>query len=368
MIKKVLISIGHPAQYHFFKHTIRQLQADGLEVKVVIKTKDVLESLLQADGVPYVNVQTTVRRNNKLSILTAALRRSWAVLKLALPFKPDILLGTGADVAHTAWVMRKPCITTLEDDVDIIRHLARMTYPFTTHILVPHPCRVGQWEAKKVGYPGYMKLAYLHPNRFTPDAAVPRRYGLDTPYMLLRMVQLTAYHDEGVKGLTVSAARQVVEMAEASGVRVCISAECELPADLKRYRLSINPADMHHLMAGARLLVSDSQSMSVEAAMLGVPNLRYSSFASRISVLEELEHTYGLTCGIAAGCEASLLNELQHLLATPALAEEFANRRARMLHDKIDVTAFLTWYVEHYPESQRLWSEMPNHPAVPSFR
>lgn len=102
--------------------------------------------------------------------------------------------------------------------------------------------------------------------------------------------------------------------------------------------------------------------------MLGVPNLRYSSFASRISVLEELEHTYGLTCGIAAGCEARLLNELQHLLATPALAEEFANRRARMLHDKIDVTAFLTWYVEHYPESQRLWSEMPNHPAVPSFR
>ena len=41
---------------------------------------------------------------------------------------------------------------------------------------------------------------------------------------------------------------------------------------------------------------------------------------------------------------------------------------ARMLRDKIDVTAFLTWYVEHYPESQRLWSEMPNHPAVPSFR
>ncbi len=55
---------------------------------------------------------------------------------------------------------------------------------------------------------------------------------------------------------------------------------------------------MHHVLSFASLLICDSQSMSVEAAMLGVPSLRYSSFSGRISVLEELEHQYGLTYGI----------------------------------------------------------------------
>ena len=63
-MKKVLMSMGHPAQYHFFKHTARRLMQDGYEVKMVIKTKDVLEQLLKEDGWEYVNVQEKMRKNN----------------------------------------------------------------------------------------------------------------------------------------------------------------------------------------------------------------------------------------------------------------------------------------------------------------
>jgi predicted glycosyltransferase len=38
--------------------------------------------------------------------------------------------------------------------------------------------------------------------------------------------------------------------------------------------------------------------MAVEAAMLGTPSVRFSSFSGKIRVLEELEHTYKLTVGI----------------------------------------------------------------------
>lgn len=34
-----------------------------------------------------------------------------------------------------------------------------------------------------------------------------------------------------------------------------------------------------------------------------------------------------------------------------ALREEFYRRREKMLSDKIDVTAFLTWFIENYPDS-----------------
>ena len=35
------------------------------------------------------------------------------------------------------------------------------------------------------------------------------------------------------------------------------------------------------------------------------------------------------------------------------LKEEFKARRQKMLSEKIDVTAFLVWFIEHYPESIR---------------
>jgi uncharacterized protein len=71
---------------------------------------------------------------------------------------------------------------------------------------------------------------------------------------------------------------------------------------------------MHHVLANASLLISDSQSMSVEAAMLGVPSLRFSSFAGKISVLEELEHKYKLTFGIDPSSPNKLLFKIEDII------------------------------------------------------
>ena len=136
-MKRILIYIGHPAQYHFIKHTIRNLRKDGNEVRILIKTKDILEQLLQEDVLTYKNIQESVRKNTKWGILSASLKRTWAVYKEAKRFKADILTGTDSSIAQAAWLLRIPAITTLEDDVEIIMNLARLTYPFTSTILVP---------------------------------------------------------------------------------------------------------------------------------------------------------------------------------------------------------------------------------------
>ena len=41
----------------------------------------------------------------------------------------------------------------------------------------------------------------------------------------------------------------------------------------RRYQHRIHPADVHSVPANATLLISDSQSMSVEAAVLGIPSI-----------------------------------------------------------------------------------------------
>lgn len=357
--KKVLISMGHPAQYHFFKHTIKRLKEHGHEVCLVIKTKDILEQLLKEDGQKYYNVQEKERKNRKSSILIASLKRSWEVIKIAWRFKPDILLGTGADVAHAGWLLRKPCVTTLEDDICLIKNLTRLTYPFTRDILVPVPCSVGKYEGKKIGYEGYMKLAYLHPNEFTPNAHVLEKYHIQEPYVIIRMVKLTAYHDKNIKGLNIKLVNKIIDIAESNGYRVFINAEKSIHPKLEPYKLDIKATEMHDIMAHAAMLISDSQSMSVEAAMLGVPNIRFSDFAGRVSVLEELEGKYRLTCGIKTEEKERLLAEVRNHLSNPILKEEFAERRKKLLEEKIDVTAFLTWFIENYPESRK---EMRNDP------
>lgn len=44
-MKRILVYIGHPAQYHFFRNALSVLKRDGKEIKILIKTKDVLEDL-----------------------------------------------------------------------------------------------------------------------------------------------------------------------------------------------------------------------------------------------------------------------------------------------------------------------------------
>ena len=114
-------------------------------------------------------------------------------------------------------------------------------------------------------------------------------------------------------------------------------------------------------MAFASFLVCDSQSMAVEASMLGLPSIRFNDFSGKIGVLEELEHKYGLTYGIKTDQPERLFEKIDELLAMPNLREEFQHRRQKMLDDKIDVTAFLVWFIENYPQSAKIMKENPDY-------
>jgi len=356
---KILIYLGHPAQFHFFKNIISQLIDHGHPLKILLKTKDMLEELIQSNGFEYENIQEINRKNNKIAILWAALKRTFRVLKIAKKFDADILMGTDASIAQAGFFLRRPAITILEDDFDVISKLANLTYPFTSSIVVPTVCQVGRWDHKKIAYNGYMKLAYLHPNYFTPDKKIVRKYLQSEKYCIIRLAQLTAHHDAGIKGLNEILVQKIIEIAEQKGYRVYISSEAELNAHFSAYRLKINQNDIHHLMAFASLLISDSQSMSVEAAMLGVPSIRYSDFAGRISVLEELENKYQLTYGICTNHPEKLVDRVIDLLSEKGLHLLFQERRRLMLADKIDVTAFMVWFIENYPESIPIIKENP---------
>jgi len=357
----ILVYLGHPAQFHFIKNAITLLKSKGHSVILLIKTKDVLEQLVQQYGFKYINIQQKSRKNNSIAIILASFERTLKVLKIARRNKTDILIGTDSSVAQAAYILGKHAITTLEDDYEVISKLAKLTYPFTSSIVVPKVCSVGKWEHKKVAYEGYMKLAYLHPKHFQPDNLIVKKYIQSENYCLIRLARLTAHHDVGINGLNIELVKNIIEIAEKKLFKVYISSEIRLEDSLEQYNLKINQNDMHHLMSFASLLISDSQSMSVEAAMLGVPSIRFSDFAGKISVLEELESKYNLTFGVKTKQPEKLLQLTELFLSESNLKSQFQERRKKMLSEKIDVTSFFVWFIENFPESYNIMCKNPDY-------
>ena len=356
---KILFYFGHPAQYLFAKETIKELIKKKHTVKITIKTKDVLEDLVKSDGLEYENILPRERGKSKSAIIWSLLKRLFFLSGIILKFKPDLLVSGDPSIAQLGKLFHINRITVTDDDYEVIKKLADITNPFTQTILCPTVCSVGKWEYKKIGYEGYMKLAYLHPNRFRPQMEKIKKYGVKDKYVIIRIAKLTAHHDFGISGIDNSLLDEIIDILEEHSFQVLLSVEGEIASAYDQYLLKINPNDMHHILAYATLLISDSQSMSVEAAILGTPSLRVSDFAGKISVLEELEHKYRLTFGFLPKNKRALMHKLNELLSIENLKEEFHLRKAAMLEDKIDVAAFLTWFLENYPESKSVMQQDP---------
>ena len=264
-----------------------------------------------------------------------------------------MLIGSDGVMAYLGKWFHVPSFEFFDDDYGIIKLYAWSFFPFYSDLVCPNVTDSGRWKKKKTGYEGYQKLAYLHPNRFTPDQAVVERYfSANRPYFLLRLAKLNAHHDGGIGGIDAEVARCLVDQLLPHG-DVYITSERPLEPQFEPYRLHIDPLDIHHVLAFAKLYIGDSQSMAVEAAMLGTPSLRFNDFAGKISVLDELEQKYGLTYGIPSSDPQRLYDQVEKLLAMPDLAEVFQQRRQKMLSEKIDVAAFFTWFIENYPESKK---------------
>lgn len=351
----ILFYFGHPSQYLFLKNAIGILRSKGNTCDIVIKSKDVLEQLLKENKESYFNILPEGRKSGSFGVLIGLVKRELRLFRHSYGRNYNIFIGTDPSLAHIGFLKRIPVITVLEDDITIIPQLAWLTFPFTSLILTPEGCKTGKYIKKTINYRGYMKLAYLHPNQFAQRAAF-----LKQPYFLIRVSKLDAYHDSGIKGFTIPLLKEIIQKLEKKGT-IYISSEGKLDESLIFYVLKINPAEMQQVLANASMLISDSQSMTMEAAMLGIPSIRFSDFAGKISVLEELEHKYGLTFGIPANSPDRLFVKLNELFVFPDLEKEFQIRRKKMLKDKIDVTAFLVWFIQKFPESIRIMKIYPQY-------
>lgn len=359
---KCFFILNHPAHFHLFKNVIKILRTSGHLCYIYIRPKDVLENLLKEEGFEYeILAQSPQRRKFIIgSSVIGLLNKEIKLSKHVLKHKPDLLIGTDWAIVHVGRLFNIPSLVFNEDDT-LATPENKIFYPFARTLVLPECCDIGMWGKKRVSYNGYHELAYLHTNRFSPDIkAVRELIKIDKPFIIIRLVKLTASHDVGKKGLGLSIILKLIEKYE-SDYEFLISMEDKILPELEKYRFRYNLNLMHHFIADAQLVISDSQTMIAEAAVLGTPSVRFNDFVGKIGYLEELEHKYKLTYGIQTDKPDELIKKVTELLSVPGLKNEWKKRMNKMLEEKIDVTAFMNWLIENYPASKTIIMKSPEY-------
>jgi predicted glycosyltransferase len=338
-----LFDLGHPAHVHLFRPLIGILKARGDEVTITIRDRGIVGPLLRTYGLDY-----TVASRPRTGLIGSGLElliHNWHVLLRSLKTRPDYLVGTSVSAAHVGFLLRRTSVILNEDDADYVPLFTKITYPLASRVVTPAILR----DRKTANYRphnSYHELAYLHPDQFTPDPSALAQLGVapGESYFVVRLVSLTAHHDVGEKGLDLAQVERLIELLKPHG-KVFVNAEGKLPETLAPHAFRAPPETMHSVLAFARMLISDSQTMTMEAAVLGRPAIRCNSFVGRCSVIDELEDRYQLAWGFEPADYERMIETIGDLLADERLEATMAERRARLLREKDNLT---DWLLEQF--------------------
>jgi uncharacterized protein len=355
---RILIDIGHPAHVHYYRNLAVELEKRGHQVFWTVKEIEIAKRLLDYYGFKYIVLP---KKSDSLpGKIWKQLLYDIIIFSICIKKRIDIAIGTSVSVAHVSKISRIKSIVFDDDDDDVQPLVTKYVSPYADILVSPEALFGKRKRFDTIYYPGYHELAYLHPNRFIPDSKVLKDLGINSTevFFIMRFNVFKAHHDVGINGLSLEQKLRLIDELKPYG-RIFITTERNIEPELVQYQLKVSPEKIHSLMYYTTLFLGDSQTMTSEAAVLGVPSLRCNSFAGRISYLEEEEHRYGLTYAFQPENFDALISRLKQLLSISDLKQEWQQRRGKMLSEKIDVTLFWLWLIENHKELKTLFKDSP---------
>ena len=345
-----MIGITHPKAVHFWKNIINNLENDGHSVKIVTWDKDITLYLLNVYGLDYEVVGKHYK--NLLKKAYGMVKSDFKLLKIAKRFNPDILVSAPPYFVQVSEIIRKPHICL--SDTEHANLVGLLSFPFTDVILTPSCFKRELNPKKHIKFDGYLELAYLHPHYFKPDSSILDDLELskNDKFIVLRFVSWEASHDIGQHGLVNK--KKFVKELEKYG-RIFITSERKTHPDLEKYRITVPPERIHDLLYFATLYIGEGATMASEAAVLGTPSIYVNTL--RLGYLDEEEKKYGLVYNFSdpKTAQEQAVEKAVTLLEDNNLKQNWRKKREKLLNEKIDVTKFLTDFIEGYPKSFYEW-------------
>lgn len=379
----ILFVSGHPAQVHNFRLVREELIKDGHQVFWLTTPKDIATNLLDVYGIPY----EVLHKPNK-----GMVSKAWTLLRNVL-WEMRYLHRNKIDVAITRTCPYTTIATKLcgvkHIIIDDTEHAAEQVKVLSNRadaILLPE-CFWFQLRKDEIRFPGNIEVHYLHPKRFCP-APVWDLLGIEegTRFAIVRFVKWDAWHDtQLVGGFSLEQKRELIKRLS-KHLRVFISSESELPADLEPYRIQIPIERMHDVQAAAALFVGESATMASESVVLGTPAIYidevgrgYTDEEAREGLLwmfrpvanrskltievtpKNIDKNTDLQSSeknqkngkvepwwISGGVE-ECIEKAEEIADAKFDSATYAQRHKEWLASKIDCTGFLTYFIEGYP-------------------
>jgi len=354
----ILIDIGHPAHVHLLLQTSEELKRHGHQVFFSVRDIPVAKRLMNCYGMEYFDLGK--KKDSIIGKGMTILKQDMKLLWFVWRNKIDVGLSSGIVLSHVSKLSKMKSFVFDDDDDAAEPLVVKYAHPYSNVVFTPSA--IIRKTQNALYYDGCHELAYLHPNHFKPDVSVLERARLQVgdKFFILRFVAFKGHHDVGHGGISKEQKRCIVKLLAQFG-RVIITSEREIEPEFEQYRLPVPPEEIHSLMYYATMFIGDSQTMTSEAAIMGVPALKCNTFAGKLSVPNELEQKYGLCYAYHPDNFEQFYEHIERLLKQPDLKKIWMEKREKFLSDKIDVSSFFTWFIENYPESKKVMTENPDY-------
>lgn len=354
----ILIDIGHPAHVHLLRQTSEELKRHGHQVFFSVRDIPVAKRLMNFYGMEYIDLGK--KKDSIIGKGMTILKQDMKLLWFVWRNKIDVGLSSGIVLSHVSKLSKMKSFVFDDDDDAAEPLVVKYAHPYSNVVFTPSA--IIRKTQNALYYDGCHELAYLHPNHFKPDVSVLERARLQVgdKFFILRFVAFKGHHDVGHGGISKEQKRCIVKLLAQFG-RVIITSEREIEPEFELYRLPVPPEEIHSLMYYATMFIGDSQTMTSEAAIMGVPALKCNTFAGKLSVPNELEQKYGLCYAYHPDSFEQFYEHIERLLKQPDLKKIWMEKREKFLSEKIDVSSFFTWFIENYPESKKVMTENPDY-------
>lgn len=366
----ILFVSGHPAQVHNFRLVREELIKEGHQVFWLTTPKDIATNLLDVYGVPYELLQKPTKGGwGKIKALVHNVLFELGFLHM---HKIDICISrTCPYTSIAAWILRIPHII-LDDTEHAAANKFQRPFEAMAQTAVVPDCFYYTIKKYQTYFPGNIEMFYCRPGRYVPQSPY-ELLGINskTRYAIVRFVKWDAYHDvKLIGGYTPEDKIRLVRELEKAGLKVFITSEDKLPAPLEPNKIHIPIERMHDVMAHATLFIGESSSMASECVVLGTPAIYvdqvgrgYTDEEAREGLLymyrpvpTKAEVAKDDKEFILGGRKESIEKAIE--LASPSFDRAaWKQRHQAWMDTKFDCTAWLTWFIENYPQSEQQWRE-----------
>jgi len=359
---KVLFIVYHPVDPYITFSSAESIKKNGGECFYLIVEKEgIIKKIIDQAG-----YESKVIGSSKTSFVGKLLNTVKvvnAIRKAHKLYRPDLVFSPAAPYTSLALKRRKTPLICWEDT-----ETATFNYKYSIgridSLLLTESFYINIDQSKVIRFNGYKELAYLHPTFFHPDENVLKDLGLSKSdkIVLMRFSALNAMHDIGLKSEAINRDDEIlnfiIKLENKFHAKIFISVtERNLDDRFNKYKLSIDPSKYLHLLSFCSLYFGEGTTTASEAGVLGVPWINIQQ--TERGYLIDQEKNFGL--GYRTNQLEFGMKKAEELLQIDNLREIWQVKRLHLLENKINVSKFLPWFIENYPESVRVMKKNPKY-------